>query len=107
MGSRIANNRAFPNRDMTRAAGLYNTLLRGDDPALLIEVLSGYRLKERLPLVAAPDPEQPIEITRMNLEQVKELRPMFKGEYVMLLQNGKRLTMTRKLREVEQALRFS
>jgi pyruvate/2-oxoglutarate/acetoin dehydrogenase E1 component/TPP-dependent pyruvate/acetoin dehydrogenase alpha subunit len=36
-------------RDMTRAAGLYNTLLRGDDPAVLIEVLSGYRLKERLP----------------------------------------------------------
>jgi pyruvate/2-oxoglutarate/acetoin dehydrogenase E1 component/TPP-dependent pyruvate/acetoin dehydrogenase alpha subunit len=36
-------------RDMTRAAGLYNTLLRGDDPALLIEVLSGYRIKERLP----------------------------------------------------------
>jgi 2-oxoisovalerate dehydrogenase E1 component len=36
-------------RDATRAAGLYNTLLRGDDPALLIEVLSGYRLKERLP----------------------------------------------------------
>jgi 2-oxoisovalerate dehydrogenase E1 component len=36
-------------RDMTRAAGLYNTLLRGDDPALVIEVLSGYRLKERLP----------------------------------------------------------
>jgi pyruvate/2-oxoglutarate/acetoin dehydrogenase E1 component/TPP-dependent pyruvate/acetoin dehydrogenase alpha subunit len=36
-------------RDMTRAAGLYNTLLRGDDPAVLIEVLSGYRLKERMP----------------------------------------------------------
>ena len=36
-------------RDMTRAAGLYNTLLRGDDPAIVIEVLSGYRLKERLP----------------------------------------------------------
>jgi 2-oxoisovalerate dehydrogenase E1 component len=36
-------------RDMTRAAGLYNTLLRGDDPAVLIEVLSGYRLKERIP----------------------------------------------------------
>ena len=36
-------------RDMTRAAGLYNTLLRGDDPALVIEVLSGYRLKERMP----------------------------------------------------------
>ena len=34
---------------MTRAAGFYNTLLRGDDPAVVIEVLSGYRLKEPLP----------------------------------------------------------
>ena len=36
-------------RDMTQAAGFYNTLLRGDDPAIVIEVLSGYRLKERVP----------------------------------------------------------
>jgi pyruvate/2-oxoglutarate/acetoin dehydrogenase E1 component/TPP-dependent pyruvate/acetoin dehydrogenase alpha subunit len=36
-------------RDMTRAAGFYNTLLRGDDPALVVEVLNGYRLRERLP----------------------------------------------------------
>ena len=36
-------------RDMTRAAGFYNTLLRGDDPAIVIEVLSGYRVKERVP----------------------------------------------------------
>jgi pyruvate/2-oxoglutarate/acetoin dehydrogenase E1 component len=36
-------------RDMTRAAGFYNTLLKSDEPAVLIEVLSGYRLKERLP----------------------------------------------------------
>jgi len=36
-------------RDMTRAAGMYNTLLQGDDPGLVIEVLNGYRLKERLP----------------------------------------------------------
>ena len=36
-------------RDMTRAAGFYNTLLRGDDPALVIEVLYGYRLKEAMP----------------------------------------------------------
>src|SRR6185503_133185 len=36
-------------RDMTRAAGFYNTLLKSDEPALLIEVLNGYRLKERLP----------------------------------------------------------
>jgi len=37
-------------RDMTRAAGMYNTLLQGDDPGLVIEVLNGYRLKERLPV---------------------------------------------------------
>jgi pyruvate/2-oxoglutarate/acetoin dehydrogenase E1 component/TPP-dependent pyruvate/acetoin dehydrogenase alpha subunit len=36
-------------RDMTRAAGFYNTLLRADDPAIVIEVLNGYRVKERLP----------------------------------------------------------
>ncbi len=36
-------------RDMTRAAGFYNTLLLGDDPAVVVEVLNGYRLKEKLP----------------------------------------------------------
>jgi len=36
-------------RDMVRAAGFYNTLLQGDDPGLIVEVLNGYRLKERLP----------------------------------------------------------
>jgi len=36
-------------RDMTRAAGFYNTLLCSDDPGLVIEVLNGYRLRERLP----------------------------------------------------------
>ena len=36
-------------RDMTRAAGFYNTLLAGDDPAIVVEVLNGYRIKERVP----------------------------------------------------------
>lgn len=36
-------------RDMTQAAGMYKTLLKSDDPALVIECLNGYRLKERLP----------------------------------------------------------
>jgi len=36
-------------RNMTQAAGFYNTLLRGDDPALVVEVLNGYRTKEKLP----------------------------------------------------------
>jgi 2-oxoisovalerate dehydrogenase E1 component len=36
-------------RDMTRAAGFYNTLFQSDDPAIVVEVLNGYRQKERLP----------------------------------------------------------
>lgn len=36
-------------RNMTQAAGMYNTLLKGNDPALVIECLNGYRLKEKLP----------------------------------------------------------
>jgi pyruvate/2-oxoglutarate/acetoin dehydrogenase E1 component len=36
-------------RDMTKAAGFYNTLLESDEPALIVECLNGYRLKEKLP----------------------------------------------------------
>ncbi len=36
-------------RNMTQAAGFYNTLLQADDPALVVEVLNGYRLRERRP----------------------------------------------------------
>lgn len=36
-------------RNMTQAAGMYNTLFRSDEPALVIECLNGYRLKEQLP----------------------------------------------------------
>jgi pyruvate/2-oxoglutarate/acetoin dehydrogenase E1 component len=36
-------------RNMVKAAGFYNTLLQSDEPALLIECLNGYRLKEKMP----------------------------------------------------------
>ncbi|MCV9386786.1 alpha-ketoacid dehydrogenase subunit alpha/beta [Reichenbachiella ulvae] len=36
-------------RNMTQAAGMYNTMLRSDDAALIVESLNGYRLKERMP----------------------------------------------------------
>jgi pyruvate/2-oxoglutarate/acetoin dehydrogenase E1 component/TPP-dependent pyruvate/acetoin dehydrogenase alpha subunit len=36
-------------RNMTQASGFYNTLLRGEDPAIVVEVLNGYRVKEKLP----------------------------------------------------------
>lgn len=36
-------------RNMVQAAGMYNTLLQGNDPAIIVECLNGYRLKEKLP----------------------------------------------------------
>jgi pyruvate/2-oxoglutarate/acetoin dehydrogenase E1 component len=36
-------------RNMTQAAGFYNTFMKADDPAIIIECLNGYRLKERIP----------------------------------------------------------
>lgn len=36
-------------RNMTQAAGMYNTLMRSNDPAIVIECLNGYRLKEKIP----------------------------------------------------------
>lgn len=36
-------------RDFVRAAGFYNTIMKGDDPALIVECLNGYRQKEKLP----------------------------------------------------------
>jgi len=36
-------------RNFVKAAGFYNTILKGDDPALIIESLNGYRIKEQLP----------------------------------------------------------
>lgn len=37
-------------RNMTQAAGFYNTLMASDEPALVVECLNGYRLKEKLPV---------------------------------------------------------
>nr|WP_299068405.1 alpha-ketoacid dehydrogenase subunit alpha/beta [uncultured Allomuricauda sp.] len=37
-------------RNMTQAAGFYNTLMKSDEPALVIESLNGYRLKEKMPV---------------------------------------------------------
>ena len=36
-------------RDMTKAAGFYNTMLKSDDTAIIVECLNGYRLKEKMP----------------------------------------------------------
>ncbi|MFG6687432.1 thiamine pyrophosphate-dependent enzyme [Mariniflexile sp. HNIBRBA6329] len=54
-------------RNMTKAAGFYNTLLKGDDPAIVIECLNGYRLKEKKPSNLS-DIQTPIGV----VETVKE-----------------------------------
>ena len=42
----------------------------------------------------------------VNVDQIKELQPLFKGEHAVVLHNGKQLTMTRGLREVQELLKF-
>jgi len=61
-------------------------------------------------LEAKLDPEKFLRISRsaiVNLDGIKELLPNAQGQHTVVLLNGKRLTMTRGLREVEQALKFS
>ncbi len=55
-------------RNMTQAAGMYNTLLQSDDPAIVIECLNGYRLKEHVPtnLMEMTVPLGVPEITRQG-----------------------------------------
>ncbi len=55
-------------------------------------------------------PQKFIRISRsgiVRLEAIKELTPLFKGDYAVVLYNGKQLPLTRGLREIEKALRFS
>jgi pyruvate/2-oxoglutarate/acetoin dehydrogenase E1 component/TPP-dependent pyruvate/acetoin dehydrogenase alpha subunit len=67
-------------RNMTQAAGFYNTLLEGDDPALVIECLNGYRLKEKMP--------SNLGALRTPLGQVETIRT---GEHITLVSYGSTL----------------
>jgi two-component system LytT family response regulator len=88
--------------DSIESAGNYVAVNVGKEAHILRETLNA--LESQL------DPEKFLRVSRsaiVNLDRVKELQPMFKGEHIIVLQNGKRITMTRgMLREVEQALKF-
>lgn len=88
--------------DSIVSAGNYVCVNVGKESHILRETLNA--LETQL------DPETFLRVSRsaiINLDRVKELQPMFKGEHIIVLQNGKRLAMTRGLlREVEQALKF-
>jgi two-component system LytT family response regulator len=84
------------------SAGNYVVLHSGKENHVVRETLTA--LEEKL------DPRQFIRISRstlVNLEQIKELQPLFKGEHAVLLHNGKQLTMTRGIREVQELLKFA
>ena len=86
--------------DSIESAGNYVSVHVGQESHILRDTLGS--LEAQLP------PEKFLRISRaaiVNLDRVKELQPLFKGEHVVVLRNGRRLAMTRGLREVEQALR--
>ena len=88
--------------DSIESAGNYVAVNAGKQTHILRETLNS--LEKQL------DPEKFLRVSRsaiVNLDRVKELQPMFKGEHIIVLQNGKRLAMTRGLlRDLEQALKF-
>src|SRR5258705_9997127 len=84
------------------AAGNYLVLHTAKENHVVRETLTA--LEEKL------DPKQFLRINRstlVNLEQIKELQPLFKGDHAVVLLNGKQLTMTRGIREVQEVLKFS
>lgn len=84
------------------SAGNYVAALVGKDTHIVRDTINA--LEEKL------DPEKFLRISRsaiVNLDGIKELLPNAQGQHTVVLHNGKRLTMTRGLREVEKALKFS
>ena len=88
--------------DTIESAGNYVAVNAGKKTHILRETLNS--LEKQL------DPEKFLRVSRsaiVNLDRVKELQPMFKGEHIIVLHDGKRLAMTRGLlRDLEQALKF-
>jgi len=85
---------ALTDVDWVEAADNYVILHAGNDSHVLRETMT--RLEAKLPA------DRFLRISRstiVNVLQIKELHPMFHGEYVVILINGKRLTLTRTYRE--------
>jgi len=88
--------------DSVESAGNYVVVHVGKESHVVRETLSALELQL--------DPDKFLRISRsaiVNLGRIKELQPMFKGDHVVVLENGRQVAMTRGLREVEKALKFS
>jgi len=80
--------------DLVEAADNYVKLHAGNETHMLRETMTA--LEEKLP------PDRFVRISRsaiVNIESVKELHPLFHGEYTVSLRNGARVTLTRSYRE--------
>ena len=85
--------------DYAESAGNYVVLHAGKENHVVRETLVA--LEEKL------DPKKFVRVNRstlVNVEQIKELQPMFRGEHVVLLHNGKQLPLTRGVRELQELL---
>ncbi len=83
------------------SAGNYVVVHAGGKEHVLRETLS--ELESQL------DPAHFLRVSRgaiVNLDHVRELQPLFKGDHVVVLRSGRTVPMTRGIREVERALRF-
>jgi two-component system LytT family response regulator len=88
--------------DYMESAGNYIVLHTARENHVVRETLTA--LEEKL------DPKKFVRISRstlVNVDRIKELQPLFKGEHVVVLQNGKQLPMTRGIREVQELLKFA
>lgn len=82
------------------SAGNYVSVHVGAESHIMRDTLKA--LEEQL------DPDPFLRISRsalVNVTRARELHPMAKGEHVVVLHSGRRLSMTRGIREVERALR--
>lgn len=87
--------------DYVEAAGNYVVLHAGKDSHVVRETLAA--------LEGQLDPKKFIRISRstlVNADQIRELQPLFKGEHVVVLHNGRQLALTRGVRELQEALKF-
>ncbi|OWP86011.1 transketolase [Flavobacterium covae] len=73
-------------RNMTKAAGFYNTLLQTDEPALVVECLNGYRLKEKMPTNLG-EFKTPIGITE-TLKEGKDITIVSYGSTLRLVEQA-------------------
>ncbi|MFK7000832.1 thiamine pyrophosphate-dependent enzyme [Flavobacterium oreochromis] len=73
-------------RNMTKAAGFYNTLLETDEPALVVECLNGYRLKEKMPTNIG-EFKTPIGITE-TLKEGKDITIVSYGSTLRLVEQA-------------------